>query len=356
MKKLNYILFFVGLTNYAFSQSSIQQSSFLQPPQEAKPRVWWHWMNGNITKEGIRKDLDWMEKTGIGGFQNFDANLFTPVVVEEKLVFMTPAWKEAFQYATDLAGDKGLEMAIAGSPGWSVTGGPWVAPEDAMKKYVWTETLVKGGESIQVLLPQPSAQTGKYQDAPLEGGGISGGFIGEEPKFYRDALVLAFPVPENEKSIQELDPKITRSGGDFDPTLLLDGQIGEGGFLPPMEVGEDMWIQYAFDRPHTFKAMSVSGAMNGALAEFNGGPENRSLKVSEDGVNFRTIAKVSGSTVPFNTVSFAPVTAKYWRICFETLPGEVNLFAAMAGGPMEEPKPAGVQVAEFQLYTTSRID
>ncbi|SIN66060.1 glycosyl hydrolase [Algoriphagus halophilus] len=356
MKKLIYILFFVGLTNHAFSQSSIQQSSFLQPPQEAKPRVWWHWMNGNITKEGIRKDLDWMEKTGIGGFQNFDANLFTPVVVEEKLVFMTPAWKEAFQYATDLAGDKELEMAIAGSPGWSVTGGPWVTPEDAMKKYVWTETLVKGGESIQILLPQPSAQTGKYQDAHVEGGGISGGFIGEEPKFYKDALVVAFPVPENEKSIQELDPKITRSGGDFDPNLLLDGQIDEGGFLPPMEVGEDMWIQYAFDQSQTFKAMSVSGAMNGALAEFNGGPENRSLKVSEDGVNFRTIAKVSGSTVPFNTVSFAPVTAKYWRICFETLPGEVNLFAAMAGGPMEEPKPAGVQVAEFQLYTTSRID
>jgi hypothetical protein len=353
MKKLLSFLFGLLLAAPAFSQTS---QDFQNPPNKAKPRVWWHWMNGNITKDGIQKDLDWMQRTGIGGFQNFDANLFTPVVVERKLVFMTPEWKEAFKFATDLAGQKGLEMAIAGSPGWSVTGGPWVEPKDGMKKYVWTETLVDGGQTVQLSLPQPSAQTGKFQDAHLEGGGISGGFIGEEPVFYQDALVVAYPVIEGEKSIQSLAPTITKSGGDFDDLLLFDGKIGEGGFLPPMEVGEDMWIQYSFDSPQTFKAMSISGAMNGALAEFNGGPENRSLKVSEDGVNFRTIAKVSGSTVPFNTVSFTPTTAKYWRICFETLPGEVNLFAAMAGGPMEEPKPAGVHVAEFLLYTTSRVD
>ena len=33
-------------------------------------------MNGNITKEGIKLDLEWMQRVGIGGFQNFDASLF----------------------------------------------------------------------------------------------------------------------------------------------------------------------------------------------------------------------------------------------------------------------------------------
>lgn len=66
----------------------------------------------------------------------FDANLFTPVVVSQKLVFMTPEWKYAFRFTTELTSQKGLEMAIAASPGWSVTGGPWVKPEDAMKKLV----------------------------------------------------------------------------------------------------------------------------------------------------------------------------------------------------------------------------
>ena len=42
---------------------------FLSPPVIAKPRVWWHWMDGNITKEGIRLDLEWMHRVGIGGAQ-----------------------------------------------------------------------------------------------------------------------------------------------------------------------------------------------------------------------------------------------------------------------------------------------
>ena len=97
---------------------------FLNPPDSAKPRVWWHWMSGNITKEGIKADLEWMKRAGIGGFQNFDAGLNTPQIVEKRLVFMTPEWKDAFNYAATLADQLGLEMAIAGSPGWSESGGP----------------------------------------------------------------------------------------------------------------------------------------------------------------------------------------------------------------------------------------
>jgi hypothetical protein len=57
------------------------KSGFENPPESARPRVWWHWMNGNITKEGIKLDLEWMHRVGIAGFQNFDATLDTPQVV-----------------------------------------------------------------------------------------------------------------------------------------------------------------------------------------------------------------------------------------------------------------------------------
>ncbi|MCX6573867.1 MAG: glycosyl hydrolase, partial [Candidatus Aminicenantes bacterium] len=53
---------------------------FQAPPASAKPRVWWHWMSGNITKEGIKADLEWMKRAGIAGFQNFDAGLDTPQI------------------------------------------------------------------------------------------------------------------------------------------------------------------------------------------------------------------------------------------------------------------------------------
>ena len=66
------------------------RSGFENPPASAHPRVWWHWMNGNITKEGIKLDLDWMHRVGIAGFQNFDAALATPHVVGHRLANMTP--------------------------------------------------------------------------------------------------------------------------------------------------------------------------------------------------------------------------------------------------------------------------
>ena len=67
-------------------------------------------------------------------------------VVEHRLAYMTPEWKDAFKYATVLADQLGLEEAIAGSPGWSESGGPWVPGSQGMKKYVWSETRVEGGK------------------------------------------------------------------------------------------------------------------------------------------------------------------------------------------------------------------
>ena len=129
-----------------------------KPPDSAKPMVWWHWMNGNISKEGIKLDLEWMHRVRLGGFQNFDAALATPQVVDHRLAYMTPEWKDAFKYATTMADQLGMEEAIAGSPGWSETGGPWVPASQGMKKYVWSETLVEGGKPFSGKLAHPPSQ------------------------------------------------------------------------------------------------------------------------------------------------------------------------------------------------------
>src|SRR5260221_14750527 len=90
------------------SKSDETRLEFLSPPDSAKPRVWWHWMNGNVTKQGIKLDLEWMHRIGIGGVQNFDASLLTPQTVDPRLVFMTPHWDEAFRYAVTFADELGL--------------------------------------------------------------------------------------------------------------------------------------------------------------------------------------------------------------------------------------------------------
>jgi alpha-L-rhamnosidase/Glycosyl hydrolases family 2, sugar binding domain/F5/8 type C domain len=352
----NLIVVFIVLLGAKSHAQNTLLKDFQTPPNAAKPRVWWHWMNGNISKEGIQKDLEWMSRVGIGGFQNFDASLFTPVVVPKKIVFMTPEWKDAFKFTTELADKKGLEMAIAGSPGWSVTGGPWVKPKDAMKKYVWTETRVTGGKYFTGILEKPADVAGKFQGVKLESGGIMGGFVGTPPIYYQDAAVIAYQLPANDKTLQELNPKVSSSGGSFNLKDLTDGDLMKGSSLPPKNKGEEIWIQYEFETPQTIKAFSVAGANHSGLEDFNGGPENRSLQASDDGLTFRQIATVSGSIVPFNTVGIPATTAKYFRLVYITLESEVNVFAMMAGLKPEPPKLMGVDIAEFNLYTTNRVD
>jgi hypothetical protein len=180
------ISFVLSMNAMAQTDKSALMKGFENPPTSAQPRVWWHWMNGNITKEGIKLDLEWMHRSGIAGFQNFDAALDTPQVVEKRLAYMTPEWKDAFKYATTLADSLGMEEAIAGSPGWSETGGPWVPPSEGMKKYVWSETEVEGGKPFAGKLTHPPSTTGPFQNIA---GGDSMGPGTTLPQFYADAAV-----------------------------------------------------------------------------------------------------------------------------------------------------------------------
>ena len=108
-KSINLCFIFVLLQGSLQAQvvtgsTDISIASFINPPNSAKPRVWWHWMNGNITIDGISKDLSWMNRSGIGGFQNFDAALATPQIVKTRLTYMTPEWKEAFRFTAKTGG------------------------------------------------------------------------------------------------------------------------------------------------------------------------------------------------------------------------------------------------------------
>ena len=171
MKKTVMFLLVFGATFSLAQKKDALRDGFENPPEGARPRVWWHWMNGNITKEGIKLDLEWMKRSGLGGFQNFDAAMSTPQIVDKRLAYMTPEWKDAFKYATTLADQMGLEMAIAGSPGWSESGGPWVQPAQAMKKYVWSETQVEGGKPFTGVVVHPPSNTGEFQNLPISDAG-----------------------------------------------------------------------------------------------------------------------------------------------------------------------------------------
>ena len=40
---------------------------FRHPPDNVRPWVFWFWINGNISREGITQDLEAMKRVGVGG-------------------------------------------------------------------------------------------------------------------------------------------------------------------------------------------------------------------------------------------------------------------------------------------------
>ena len=173
-------------------------------------------MNGNVTKEGIRLDLEWMKRVALGGFQNFDAALFGDTVVEKRVAYMTPEWKDAFRYAIELADRLGLETAIAGSPGWSESGGPWVEPRQAMKKLVWSETTIAGPRRFAGKLPDPPRSNGQIRNMGATPSPQGGG----DPTYYADSAVIAYRTPAGEMDAAAAKPVVTTNNGPVDGAVL----------------------------------------------------------------------------------------------------------------------------------------
>ena len=229
------------------------EKGWADPPQSARTRVWWHWMNGNVTKDGVRKDLEWMKRIGLGGVHNFDAALGTPTIVDKRLIYMDEGWQEAFQVAVRTADSLGLEFTIASAPGWSSTGGPWVEPKDAMKRLVWR--TVEGSGPFDVVFPEPFSRTGAFQNGAAAGRGE-----GAELEYYEDISVIAVRQPEDRRSAASLGAKVTSSGGDFTLEQLTDGDIANGSLLPRDDKAGYAWIGYEFPEPVTVRSLTLAGS------------------------------------------------------------------------------------------------
>ncbi len=146
----------------------ILRAEFVQPPDAARPWVYWFWLNGNITPEGIAADLAAMHRVGIGGALIMEVDQGAPVGPVD---FMSASWRDMFQHVQREAQRWGLQINMNNDAGWNGSGGPWIQPAQAMQKVVWSETDVDGPADFAGTLPQPE----KVAD------------------FYRDICVLAVP-------------------------------------------------------------------------------------------------------------------------------------------------------------------
>lgn len=290
----------IALAASESKDSDYLELGFKHPPDEARPRTWWHWTGGNITREGITKDLEWMHRAGLAGFQLADVSFGRGQDVEPKIDFASPEWFDAVRHAATEAERLGLEMSIFSSAGWSLTGGPWVQPNQAMKKLVWSETVVEGPVAFHAALPLPPSGNGPIRDL-----GPSGG---DDPTYYGDTAVIAFPLPAAESDAMD-PPIVSTPKGVIDGAALLDDSLKSTATISTPADGGPAWVQFEYAQPFTARAITISA---------NGGIPVGRVTASEDGTTFYPLVVLPGAQLyrqgQVRTFAFPATTAKFFRV------------------------------------------
>ena len=270
----------------------LSNSSFMDPPETAGIYTWWHWMDKAITREGITKDLEAMKDQGIIGATILNIGLFGGKDFGvPQVTFNTPEWYSMFRFALEEANRLGIEIGIHNCDGWSTTGGPWIKPEQSMKQYIWTTTLMEGGQRVSARLSRPKAKM----------------------NFYRDVAVIAWPSPAgiiNQTDIPDIFVNDSINGH-----VLNDGEP-----FSFIELSIDDVVLFSFKQPTLVEKIAIHPYLHfqwGAV-DLN---SRFDIEISENGKAFQKYISINITEMnKTSLIAIPPVTAKYLRV----LPREIS--------------------------------
>ena len=243
----------------ATKEATSLEANFNVPPTDSRPRTWWHWINENVTEDGITKDLEAMKRIGLKGAQITNIYQGGPPEAQGEDVILSPAWIKAVEHAAKECKRLGLTLGASSAAGCSGSGGPWITPELSMQEVVWRHKFVKGPVNAKVTLPQPQINDG----------------------FYRDIAVLAFPtLPGDAVPVAALHPEISSDIPGVDWSAAIDGNDETFVTLPkPKNPKESAYVVFKFPEPVSVGSLSLQ-------IEENSKTRTVKLLTSEDGVNW----------------------------------------------------------------------
>ncbi len=224
-----------GVGAEGFLEAPPGHAAFVNPPDGARPWVYWYFMDGHLSAEGMAADLLAMKSAGIGGGVYLEVGIgIAPGPVQ----FMSEPWQRMVADAFGHADELGLEIALAAGAGWCGAGGPWVKPEESMQFLETSVTRVRGPGKFDGTVPLPKPRTP---------------FFGEETltpelrrvweDFYRDDFALAFPAPEGEARTADLAEKALYTRGSYSSQIL--GPFTEVPWVRPFLPGQAEYPQAA---------------------------------------------------------------------------------------------------------------
>lgn len=294
------LLLFSGHVWSQTRPASLEQS-FRNPGPSAKPWIFWYWMHGAVSREGIRADLEAMRESGIGG-----AYLMPIKDTSEAIAFphpvrqLTPGWWQMVGFAMSESKRLGLQLAMHVSDGFALAGGPWISPEMSMQKVVWSATDIQGGAKFNAILPLPPVKE----------------------NYYRDIAVYAYPA----QAVSDAVPVVTVSRPGVNAQFLADTSTRES-----FRSDDPCWIQYAYDQPITCRNITIRTSGN------NYQSHRLIVQASDDGRNFRYVTQLEPPRHGWQdgdadvTHAIVPTTAKFFRFVYDkkgSAPGAEDLDAA----------------------------
>jgi len=300
------------------------QSVFKNPPEAARPWVFWYWMNGAVTPAGLTADLEAMQEAGIGGAYLMPIkDVENPPAISPAARQLSPQWWAMVKHAMQEADRLGLKLAMHVSDGFALAGGPWITPALSMQHVVSAQTQVAGGKKLSLTLPRPAAVQG----------------------YYRDVAVYAYPTPTGSGvSTAAIKPTITSSITGENLELLATPGNKKG-----FKTSESGWVQYAFDQPFTCRSLRIRS--NG----YNYQANRLLVSVSDDGRSFRSLTRLQPPRSGWQdssavTHALPATTARFFRFLYDPAgsePGAEDLDAAKWK--------QSLKVSEIQLSGAARI-
>ena len=273
--------------NAQYHFGSLNVKEFRNPPQSSKIHVWWHWLDGNITKKGITKDLEAMKDQGIVQATIYNVGFFgikNPEIAKVK--FATFEWYTMFRWALQEASRLGITIGVNNSDGWN-SGGPWITPEMSMKQFVFTKTIISGGEKISIKLNQPCAIQ----------------------NFYKDIAVVAYKTKESLNSFQVIKPKISLNNVS-DATALMDGDP-----VSAVKVTKGDFIQISFNKPFEFDKIALYPRKPFTWCNLDTYISKYTLLISDDGKKYTPFKDITVTGIRNIIIIPVPkIKAKFVRL------------------------------------------
>lgn len=190
---------FLSFISAANAQIANMRSQFVQPGNEYRPGVYWYFMDGNMSAESIKKDLESMKTAGIGNAIFLEVNVGIP---RGNVDFLSEKWFSLFTYAMKEAKRLGINISLGIGPGWTGSGGPWVKAGQSMQNLVASETVVSADDKAPVILPAPDPPKPFFGE-----GGLPENFKKARLDYYEDVAVLAFPKRPDIKRLIDYQEK-----------------------------------------------------------------------------------------------------------------------------------------------------